>query len=172
VTHALRILAVLCLVGLAGCSGLGGDPATETPAPDREFSLDVTSPGETTYAVDVRLLATPISTVELTDADGSTRTVTVPNETGNWVPAGDLPRSVAVDGDVERRVSFRGSGNFSVSASDLRPTPDAVYTVRVVTDDGERLVHWGVVRCGGHVTSLGLGLANASAPSLGVGCTD
>ena len=163
------LLAVAALVVLAGCAAAPQSPTTTTQGADETFRVELTGNSSATYLVSARLLADPVGSVNVTYANGSTRSVAVPAGP-DGVTFGPDSGATSVDygGEVAGGVHFEGSPVFSATDEGVAPTGTVVYTVR---RPGERrLAAWGYVRCDGHVASLTLRADDAGIGGLGYGC--
>lgn len=142
------------LVALAGCASAPGETTT-TPAGTETFEVQMTGNATATYIVSAELVADPFENVSVSYANRTNRTVAVPDQKGSYLfgPDSDVtavePRDEVVDG-----VYFEGSPRFSVTANEVPPTGNLVYSIR---EKGEPVfLAWGFIRCGGHITGLSI----------------
>lgn len=163
------VLAVALLAVLAGCATVSTETTTTTLAETESFEVEVTGNSSSTYVASAELVADPFWNVTVTYANGTNRTVAVPDRRGavTFGPESGATR-VEPGGEVVGGVYFEGSPEFSVRDDDVPPAGNAVYTVR---RKGEAvLVAWGIARCGGHVSGLSLRVEESGVEGIGFAC--
>jgi hypothetical protein len=162
---------VACLVLLAGCT-VGGPARTETPtAPPggSTVALNVTNADTVAHTVSVGVVEGSVESVELTLADGGTRTV----------PAESPETSIFSFADEEVTEVTLAGGQTAVRTYEL--DPGAIRVEQVSVPSGATLVF--VDRTDGRVTALGLArcppptttnsadfLVGGYGPLVGLGC--
>ncbi|PSP54900.1 hypothetical protein BRC82_07820 [Halobacteriales archaeon QS_1_67_19] len=161
-------LALTVLIVLAGCGGAPSETTT-TPPRDQTFEVRMNGDSSATYVVTARLVADPVENVTVSYADGTNRSMALPDRQGAVAYGPDSgatavePRAESVGG-----VFFEGTPNFSVTDERVPATGTLVWSVR---ENGERvLVAWGLIRCDGHVGSLSLTTNESGVIETGFSC--
>jgi hypothetical protein len=148
---ALATLVALSLL-LAGCSATDA-PTTTTTTDSTPFTVALEGDGSTTYRVEARLVAAPLERVTVTYANGSNRSLALPDGTVSYGAGTDVT-AVVPEGEVLATLSSESPPGFTMTKPDAGPAPNALYAVRRAGED--RLLRWGVVRCSGRVSRVTL----------------
>lgn len=176
------LLALALLVVVAGCATTPTETTTTNPGTET-FEVQMTGNSSATYVVSADLVADPFENVTVTYANGSSRAIPVPAQQSavTYGPESGVT-GVEPTGEVVGGVYFEGSPNFTVTANEVPPTGNVVYSVRRKTEEGreterngsgssEPLVAWGLIQCDGHVTGLSLRVNETGVEGLGFGCS-
>ena len=169
-----RVLFVVTLVLVAGCSALSPAPASPSPTPEPP-DIDVTVENEATsnatYTVSYGVVPGRVDAVRETTVDGETRVVD--NLTGTVGAHLFRPTDVV---HVEPVGTLDVEGEFTLQAGDrVRETiedPPRASTVFLVARAGDRVVAWGSADCGDDESLTAVDFSvDDRGPGLGVGCT-
>jgi hypothetical protein len=162
------------VVALAGAVAIGGcleSPSSGPNAPPGNESFTITVDGNSTHSVYVatHLYGSPVDSVTLEYANGSSRAFSVPD--AQALTAGRAPvglRSVDFPAD-DGGVYFEGPPPFSASANDIAPMRQVAFVVRV--DGSDQVAAWGVAICEGHVDEVTLDVDGRNVSVGGLACS-
>lgn len=171
--HRSLSVIIVCLVALAGCS-LGGPASTPTASPtapsgESSVALNVTNADSAPHTVTVGLVRGTVASVELTYADGGTRTVPAESpETSIFSFEGEGVTEAAPAGDQEIVRTYELGPK--TSETERISVPAGATVVFVARADG-RVTALGLARCPPPTTTTSVDfLVGGYGPLVGLGC--
>jgi hypothetical protein len=170
--HVRDVVLVVALASALAVAGCLDSPNSGPSAPPGDESFTIAVDGTDTHSVYVaaHLYETPVDTVTLQYANGTTRAFDLPAAQGlTQGPAPDGLQTVDVPDD-DGGVYFEGPPAFTAGANEIAPMQQVVFVVRV--DGTDQVAAWGVATCSGHVERVTLDVDDRTVTIGGLACSN